>query len=319
MAARAPADAGQFTDGHVTHDGPGGTAVRNVGPQALDKWRLTDRITNITSKGIKAKFRNRVYLEPFAGTGLCRLKTTGELVDGSALRALTTRPDYTHFAFGDINPDALGALRYHAERRAPRGQVEYFQGDCTQTAGQMGAWLRGLPGSTLTTAFIDPTFLQWPFRCTRDVALGNRVDLLIHVPMGEIKRVLHLDLPALYEFFGDEAGGTTWRDVYRRAKFKLGDEANVTRALLDHYKFRLSELGYHGTSDQDEALIRVPSRNIPLYYLVYASRHPLGKRFWDSIRGISQDGTMRMLPGFASLGAVEHPTPWRTPKTRFHS
>ena len=60
------------------------------------------------------------------------------------------------------------------------------------------------------------------------------------------------------------------------------------RELIDLYLGRLRSFGYTLKSREADTVTEVSfknSKNVEVYWLVYASKHPLGDRFWeDAIR-----------------------------------
>jgi hypothetical protein len=60
---------------------------------------------------------------------------------------------------------------------------------------------------------------------------------------------------------------------------------------LEAYKRGLSGLGYRAIKDY---VLERNTRNVPLYYLIFASKHPKGAEFWDKIAGRSEAGQLRM-------------------------
>jgi hypothetical protein len=55
----------------------------------------------------------------------------------------------------------------------------------------------------------------------------------------------------------------------------------------------LTKLGYQSLGLGSEILVRSRTRNLRLYYLVFASKHELGHRFWDTNRRIEPTGQMQ--------------------------
>ena len=53
---------------------------------------------------------------------------------------------------------------------------------------------------------------------------------------------------------------------------------NFCRGFLELYEQELRAIGYNFVGKMKE--VRT-SGNVPLYYLFFASRHPLGEKFWN--------------------------------------
>ena len=82
-------------------------------------------------------------------------------------------------------------------------------------------------------------------------------------------------------FFGDR----DWRKTHKRYHDK--EEQFIHRRLMDHYKEKLQHLGYKEVLRDDEVgsepLIRNAKTKAPLYRLLFASKHPLGQKFWHEV------------------------------------
>jgi len=63
------------------------------------------------------------------------------------------------------------------------------------------------------------------------------------------------------------------------------------RVLLDAYERGLRNLGYNEIKDY---VLEKNKKNVPLYYLIFASKNPKGAEFWDKIAVHSETGQLRM-------------------------
>ncbi len=63
------------------------------------------------------------------------------------------------------------------------------------------------------------------------------------------------------------------------------------RVLLDAYERGLRNLGYQEIKDY---VLMANKTNVPLYYLIFASKHRRGAEFWDKITKRSEAGQLRM-------------------------
>jgi hypothetical protein len=59
---------------------------------------------------------------------------------------------------------------------------------------------------------------------------------------------------------------------------------------MEFYKNQLARLGYVQVDESDEVVIKESRTNVPLYYLLFASKHPRGKDFWKKISSRSPSG-----------------------------
>ena len=62
------------------------------------------------------------------------------------------------------------------------------------------------------------------------------------------------------------------------------------RRFIDLYKEKLRNIGYLEIKSADEILIKSSQRRVPLYYLLFASKHKRGNEFWEKISAIEPTG-----------------------------
>lgn len=220
------------------------------------------------------------YIELYAGPGRARVRETGRFIDGSplvALKAADAKNPFTRAVLCDLAPVNAAALR---KRTAPFG-AEVFEGDCNARIDDI---VRAIPGYGYNFALLDPFAPSaLKFDTIRRLAAVRRMDVLIHFPTGSMKRN--------YELFRDyeELLGLP----YDRWEVEIVQPKDITR-LIPVLRRQLVALGY----DDSEVHINTPAikngSNVVLYHLVFASKHPLGKKIWNSITQ-TQNG-QRSLP-----------------------
>lgn len=230
--------------------------------------------------GMKDQWAIRTYIDLFAGPGACVVEKTGEEILGSPLIALSCKIPFTHYFFNDIKPELIKSLE---SRTASRGfaNVEYFSKDCNSVVDDL---LEKLPANSLNFCFIDPLNWEINFNSIRKLTEKRRMDLAITFHIGNIKRVAHKPPQELNDFFPD----LNWQQEYRSAKSKGG---KVGHAILKAYENGLRDLGYKEIKDY---VLETNKRNVPLYHLIFASKHPRGADFWDKIADRSEAGQIRM-------------------------
>jgi three-Cys-motif partner protein len=270
----ASADHSEWKDGLSTLDK---LPVRDSGIWVLQKHRPLVYYSEIFNQAMKDKdWEERVYFELFAGPGRCFIRETKEEDNGSPLKILGT--NFTKFIFVEMNEAAAKALAARIEKHPAADAVEIWCGDCAEAIKKIQ-----IPAKSLSFTFIDPTRIgHAPFKLITTLQSKARSDLLINIPIGtDIKRNFHnyisrTDANApLTAYLGSEE----WKDL------PTNTPANFCRGFLDLYEGRLRELGYFvGTTKQ----VTTPN-NVPLYYLVFASKHPLGEKFWnETLRRVNE-------------------------------
>ncbi|MGB2989338.1 MAG: hypothetical protein WBC98_05220, partial [Candidatus Zixiibacteriota bacterium] len=81
----------------------------------------------------------------------------------------------------------------------------------------------------------------------------------------------------------DVIGDKGWRDL------------NSWREIVEYYRKNLSSLDYQEVKLGEEIGIRSTDKKLPLYLLLFASKHPLGHKFWQEITKIDYTGQRRLL------------------------
>lgn len=246
--------------------------VRPSGPWIDTKHKLLTYYANMFATGMKNKWASRVYLELFSGPGKCLIRDTQREDLGSPLKVIDH--EFTKFIFTEMSAPAAEALASRIEPFANSKNTEIWCGDCAEAIKHIR-----IPERSLTFAFIDPTGIgHAPFSLIETLRQKTRCDLLINVQHGMgIKMNVHQYTPdageesALTQFLGHDG----WKKLPRHnaKEFFIG--------VLDLYKEQLDKLGFGFTGRE----VLIPNRQgSALYLLLFASGHPLGKKFWDESR-----------------------------------
>ncbi len=260
--------------------GSDGRLVIRIGPWAKDKLFYVKGICEIFNTGMKNKWAIRAYVDLFAGPGSCVVGETSEEIPGSPIVALRCRLPFTHYFFNDLKPELIESLR----SRTSSGEsaiVRYFSEDCNAAADEIR---ERLPDKSLDLCFIDPLNWEIKFDTIRRLTQNRNMDLLITFHIGSIKRDAANPPQALLDFFPDSSWQQSYSDTANRGE-------RTGRVLLDSYEQGLKDLGYKEIRDH---VLERNVRNVPLYYLIFASKHPRGTDFWDKVTTRSEAGQWRM-------------------------
>lgn len=210
------------------------------------------------------------FIDIFAGPGRARIRTTGELEDGSPILALKQPIGFTRLVLCEIDGENLEAL----DRRLAGSQVpvSIIDGDCNDRCKDIQ---KAIPPWGLNVALIDPYRLEGlRFETIAMLAGFERMDLVVFFPVGEIRRNLEQNR-AKYTGLLDRALGTDeWQAVVRKT--------SDTLRLVEVFQGQLERRFGYSTVRTRTAPIR-NDQNVPLYHLVFASKHPLGTKLWESI------------------------------------
>jgi len=260
--------------------GSDGKLVIKAGPWAKDKLFYIKRYCYILNVGMKNKWPIRTYIDLFAGPGRCLIEGTKEEIDGSSLIALKCKVPFTHYFFNDIEPRLIESLQARA-KSFDSATISYFSRNCNELIDDL---LRKLPSDSLDFCFIDPTNWQIKFDSMRRLTEKRQMDIAVTFQVGAMKRTASNPPQDLLDFFPD----SSWQQKYEEAR-KM--HRSTGRVLLDAYEQGLRNLGYVGIKDY---VLETNRRNVPLYHLIFASKHLRGAEFWDKIACRSETGQLRM-------------------------
>lgn len=263
-----------------------GVPARCVGPWSADKLYYVARYLDLFSRAMYKQFPVRHYLDLFAGPGRCVFDDGSGEIEGSPLVALGLVHPFTQYHFVDADPKAVVALRQRVERLGWREpDVQFYAEDANDSVNRLAG---AVPPAALSVAVIDPTGLHFRFDSLRVLTHGRRMDLIYLFPEGmAAKRNLQTFLDQDHSPLDDVLGTREWRTtVAPRLRRELTAEAHwdqVGHPLVSTLQRQLVGLGYESIHLGSEIIAVRNRTNVPLYYLVFASKHVRGHEFWHAI------------------------------------
>ena len=259
-----------------------------VSDHVREKEFAIERMIAIFNNGMQKKWNRRYYIDLFSGPGKCLIRGSREEVEGSPILAAKSRVQFTDYFLVDIDSGSLEALRTRIDSLGLMDQsaFNYYPGDADAVVLKLAADLPDRQTS-LGLAVIDPWGWDFSFKTIAYLTDGRRLDLVINFPIVNIKRNWQKELPQLYKFMN----GSSYRSSFENAMTREELGVTPTRILLDAYEKELKGIGYKYVND----LVGVNnSRGIPLYYLLFASKHERGADFWEKVTGVQETGQIRM-------------------------
>ena len=263
-----------------------GLPMRPAGEWAKVKLDYLIRYINVFETSMRQKWAIRNYIDLQAGPGKNRIRNTGEVILGSPLLALTATHPFTGYFFVDLQSESTQALTKRCSASPYFQQVNIRTGDCNVLIDQLNTELKRNEGHSLNLAFLDPEGLELKWSTVAKLASIQRMDLIINYPEGGLNRFLGRAVKSTGQTSVDAFfGSREWRTTYQESQVQ-GDSSPHWR-LIEFYKSRLQALGYRevlrGDEVGDEPLIRNIEKRAPLYRLLFASKHPLGHKFWHAV------------------------------------
>lgn len=238
-----------------------GLPARLSGPWIRRKHYYLRRYLDIFTRAMQRKWSSSLtYIDLFAGPGRCFIDSIRNGTEGSPLIALAYPfSKYIFIEENSVNLDAL-AKRCGNSPKSPR--ISFISGDCNDVVSS-------IQPAGLSVAFADPTGLDLHFETIRKLTEGRKVDLLLNIQFGiDLKRNFvpyRKDRSPLDQFLG---GSVDWRQV------------NEPRDAIDWFRRKIEGLGYSTAKFKVEVRNQ---KNVPMYFLFFASKHPRGLYFWREI------------------------------------
>ena len=217
------------------------------------------------------------YIELFSGPGRSQIKGTKEFIDGSPLvaykAAQRSRTRFSDLHFNDLDREKSSALK---KRIATLGAAAHFYSQSADAV--VDEIVDALNPTGLHFAFLDPYKLEvLPFSIIRKLVTIPKMDMLIHVSVFDLQRNLRryvADGTVLNSFMPG------WRDSVDVNRTDHG----LRTDLLDYWLGEIRKLGTNPAEGIE--LVSGPGGQ-RLYWLVFVSAHPLGRKLWEDIRNVN--------------------------------
>jgi three-Cys-motif partner protein len=137
-----------------------GLPVREVGSWTEDKLYFWNRYIDITTRAMVGHPKwpeGLVYVDLFAGPGVCFVKESRKRVPGSALIAANAPKPFRFILASELDAGYAEALSARLKASPAREVSEVFPGDCNTRVNDIA---KKIPRRALTLAFIDPENLE---------------------------------------------------------------------------------------------------------------------------------------------------------------
>jgi three-Cys-motif partner protein len=216
------------------------------------------------------------YIDLYSRPGRSQVEGTGQFIDGSPLVAYrAAQRSGTRFSdlhFNDLDGENVRALR---QRIAKLGGAAQYYNEAAEAA--VDRIVYALNPAGLHFAFLDPYNLEnLPFSIIAKLATLPRMDMLIHVSIFDLQRNLRRYLTDGRILDAFIPGWRTAVDVNRTDQV-------VRTQLLRHWLGLIRSLG---TTPADGIELVSATGGQRLYWLVFVSAHPLGRKLWNDIRNV---------------------------------
>lgn len=274
-----------------------GLPMRESNDYARIKLKALQVYLEIFTNSMKSKNWSGFYfLDLQSGPGKNRIGQ--DVLLGSPLIALNLQIPFTFYRFNEKDQRLAEALRTRVQASPYPDRVQIHQSDVNDIVHaicdeidkfdhqmrRQGNW------NSLNVAFLDPEGLELHWSSVERLAQVNRMDLIINFSTGGINRLAgSKDYQLIHAFFGNE----NWLE-----DMSLPTPQQRRRALITRYLSQLKEFGYYVEENPELDYHDISFRNTKgaeVYSLIFASKHPLGDKFWRQSR---KSSSPPKLPGF---------------------
>jgi three-Cys-motif partner protein len=260
-----------------------GFVIPEVGIWSQEKYQLLGGYCDIFTKGMRAKWKNLVYLDLFAGAGYAKIRENSNIVKSSSMISLSIPVKFDKYIFCEEDNRLFLALAERIKREFSNMDVEVYEGDCNVRINEIK---KSIPiyskeNTVLSFCFLDPFNLNLNFTTVQTLA-NDLVDFIV-------LQALHMDANRNFKLYLNEnsetiekyLGKRDWRNNWDKLKLLPKD---FVKFLADQYDAKMKELGYL-TAIRHQ--IRLPDKNVPLYYLTFYSKHERGIDFFKKVNDYS--------------------------------
>ncbi len=204
-------------------------------------------------------------------------------------------PPFTQYHLVEKDPQAAAALRARATREVPSLSPFYYPEDANSAITKI---IGRIPSRSLCVAMIDPTGLHLKFSSLQLLTDSRRVDLIYLFPEGmAVKRNLVQFLRQSHGPLDEVLGTDQWRlrVTVPEGRDPVQRWEAAGRPIVEIFQQQLRSIGYVEVSGGASQIEIRNTQNVPLYYLVFASKHARGHEFWGKAQAEHESGQRHLF------------------------
>ncbi len=261
---------------------------------SVEKITIHNSYLSLFTTAMRDKWPQLAYLGLYSGAGRARIESSGEIIETTAMSAFRTPYPFTKYVFVDNDSQCIEALQGRIATLGGERDVTFIESDVKEAVPDIIAAMPTFgPGrGLLSFCFLDPFSAALDFDVIRSLGSRYKMDFLILLMLGRDVRTnfqKYLDNPLDERIAGlidDPNWRDEWRAMGRPPKF-------VVRFILERFDAAMTRLGYEAARPSESHPIRIAGKGVFLYSLVFYSRNPLGKKFWEATRqGADPQGSL---------------------------
>ena len=258
-----------------------GLETPEIGCWGKEKYKLVGHYCNIFTSGMKSKWSNLVYIDLFTGAGIAKVKDEEMHLKTSSLIAASIPNKFTKYIVSDENEENIIALKARVQKynKYEFSKFHFINADCNKCIDDI---LRCIPKakSLLNFCFVDPFKFNVEFNTIRRIANIGRVDFLILLPLQMAgNRNYHNYIDENNKTIDKYIENDKWREPFLNGTIP---KQQFVYFLAEQYDANMQSIGYK-VKDLKKILIK-NTKQVPIYYLAFYSKHDLGNKFFDEIQ-----------------------------------
>jgi three-Cys-motif partner protein len=254
-----------------------GLLIPEVGPWTEDKFDLIRLYCQIFSSSMKNKW-TRVYIDPYAGSGLCRIKGRNQVLLGSPLIALSVDAPFDRYIFCECDPERFSALKTRVERNYAKHDSSLIAGRFEENIDRICSMI---PSKALVLCFVDPFDCDFDFDNLKAISKCARgVDFLclLALQMDAKRNEQHYLQPD--SKVDRMIGNTAWRT---RWNARTDIHEDFAKFLAREFARSMAEIDYLETPLHQMREVKTIDKKVPLYYLAMFSKNKTAFNLWAQV------------------------------------
>jgi three-Cys-motif partner protein len=227
---------------------------------------------------MKKKWATRVYIDLYAGSGLCRIKGRSQVLLGSPLIALSVDASFDRCIFCEGDPNRFSALKTRVERDYARHDTHLIPGKFEEHIDEICS---KIPSKSLALCFVDP------FNCDFDIDNLKKISKCAHGVDFLCLLAVHMDAKRnIVNYMQPDSkidrmlGNTTWRARWNN---RVDIHEDFAKFLAVEFASSMSEVGYLNTPLHQMKEVKTYDKNVPLYYLAMFSKSQTAFKLWEQV------------------------------------
>lgn len=262
-----------------------------IGPWTEVKLDILREYAGPYSKILTSSGFYHLYIDAYAAGGAHVSRKTGEVVPGSPLVALSTKPPFREYHFIDANQSRVDQLRHYAGQRT---DIHVHCGDCNEVLIRDVFPLARYEDRKRALCLLDPYNIDLSWNVLAAAGSMRSIEIFVNFMVMDMNMNVLLRDPARAEaaqiarmdrFWGDGSWREVAYELSRQGNLFGGPEQvkveSANERIAEAYRRRLIDVA--GFAYAPQPLRFVNSLGATIYYLFFASPNKTGNRIVEDI------------------------------------